>query len=197
MKFNFGDYTEESKKIAERSYEIVSKIIPGESKEDVIKRRAVIATGNVKIARLIEFKHNPIEAGIKALKAGAEIICDVHMVKAGVRYSKVRCVLEEEAEGQSTRVYSGFIKNKSSLDGAIVVVGNAPSGALAVYEIIRQGIKPELVVATPVGFVNAARSKYLIRTLDVPSITTRGSIGGSPIAIAIVNGIVDFYERSA
>ncbi len=197
MNFNFGDYTQEAKEIARKSYEIVSRIVPGDSKEDIIKRRVVIATGNVKLAKLIEFRHNPIEAGIEALRDGAEIICDVQMVKAGIRYSKVKCVLDENPKYERTRVYSGFKKNISTLDRTIVVVGNAPSGALAVYEAVKKGARPRLIVATPVGFVNAANSKYLIRTLDVPSITTRGSIGGSPIAIAITNGIVDFYERSS
>jgi precorrin isomerase len=53
-------------------------------------------------------------------------------------------------------------------------------------------------VATPVGFVNAARSKELIRELTIPSITTVGTQGGTPVAVAIVNGLISMaLQRSS
>jgi len=51
--------------------------------------------------------------------------------------------------------------------------------------MIENGLYPALLVATPVGFVNAAESKELVRTLAVPSITCVGTRGGTPVAVAV------------
>jgi precorrin-8X/cobalt-precorrin-8 methylmutase len=53
--------------------------------------------------------------------------------------------------------------------------------------MIQDGIHPAAVIGTPVGFVNAAESKALLRTLDIPSISTEGTRGGTPVAVAAVN----------
>ncbi len=189
---NFGDYTKKSTDIAKRSYEIVSKIIKGNSYEDIIRRRVVIATGNVKTAKLIVFKNNAVEAGINALRDRAKIVCDVDMVKAGVRYGNVISAVNFASDDDETRVYSGFMNIKEEILDAVVVIGNAPSGAFALLDIIKTGIKPRLIVATPVGFVNAAKVKFLIRKLPLPNITCRGSVGGSAVAVSIINTLLDF-----
>ena len=46
------------------------------------------------------------------------------------------------------------------------------------------------------GFVNAAESKEMLRTLDIPSISVVGTRGGTPIAVAAINEIVNIYARS-
>ncbi|HOV67394.1 MAG TPA: precorrin-8X methylmutase, partial [Methanoregulaceae archaeon] len=51
---------------------------------------------------------------------------------------------------------------------------------------------------TPVGFVNAAESKALLRTLGVPSISNEGTRGGTPVAVAAINEIITIgAERRA
>jgi len=44
-----------------------------------------------------------------------------------------------------------------------------------------------------VGFVNAAESKEELRGLDIPSITTQGTRGGTPPAVAAMNEIVTIF----
>ncbi|MDD1688765.1 MAG: precorrin-8X methylmutase, partial [Methanoregula sp.] len=47
-----------------------------------------------------------------------------------------------------------------------------------------------------VGFVNAAESKDLLRTTDIPSISTEGTRGGTPVAVAAMNECITiFIER--
>jgi len=53
--------------------------------------------------------------------------------------------------------------------------------------MIKKGIRPAVVIGAPVGFVNAAESKVLLRTTDVPSISTEGTRGGTPVAVAALN----------
>jgi len=66
---------------------------------------------------------------------------------------------------------------------------------MALYEIA-QRYPPRFIVATPVGFVNAAESKEAIRSLEIPSITTEGTRGGSGICAAVVNCLIEHAERS-
>ena len=51
-------------------------------------------------------------------------------------------------------------------------------------------VTPELIVGVPVGFVGAAESKEYLRGLNVPSISTIGTQGGSNVAAAIMNAII-------
>ncbi|MDL5502868.1 MAG: precorrin-8X methylmutase, partial [Candidatus Methanoperedens sp.] len=94
-----------------------------------------------------------------------------------------------------TRTSAGFMALGKELNGAIIVIGNAPSAALTVCRMIDEGICPAILVATPVGFVNAAESKELVRTLVVPSITCVGTRGGTPVAVAVVNELVEIAYR--
>lgn len=195
-----GAYTKEARRIVEESYRIVEKFVKGNTPEDYVLKRCIIATGDPSVKDIIVFKNDPIRAGIKAIRDGKTIITDVSMVKAGIRVNNV-IVAVEHSEGAEklgmTRTAMGFYNLKDKINGSIVAIGNAPSAALAVYDLFKKGYRPSLIVATPVGFVNAAESKEMIRSLDVPSITTVGTRGGSTLCVAIVNSIIDLaYERS-
>ncbi|HHI97702.1 MAG TPA: precorrin-8X methylmutase, partial [Thermodesulfatator atlanticus] len=50
-------------------------------------KRVVHATGDFAIARDLVFHPQAVKAGVSALKAGANIFCDVKMVAAGIRQS--------------------------------------------------------------------------------------------------------------
>lgn len=74
----------------------------------------------------------------------------------------------------------------------IFAVGNAPTALVRLYELIKEGkIRPELIIAVPVGFVNVVQSKELILSLkETPSIVARGRKGGSNIAACICNALL-------
>ncbi|MBW9220003.1 precorrin-8X methylmutase, partial [Methanothermococcus sp. SCGC AD-155-N22] len=81
---------------------------------------------------------------------------------------------------------------KPYIHKGIVVVGNAPTALFEVVRLIEEeGVEPRLVIGVPVGFVKAGESKELLRSIDVPSITTEGPKGGTPVAVSIANGIVE------
>ncbi len=99
------------------------------------------------------------------------------------------------ASGDDTKTASG-IKNLAELiEGSVVAIGNSPSAALALCEVA-ENHQPRFIVATPVGFVNAAESKEMVRELPVPSVTTEGPRGGSGICAAIVNCLIEHAEGS-
>ena len=199
-----GADTAEALRIAHRSKQIVGDIIADESPEGKIKQRVVMATGNPQFAELLRFCHNPIEAGIAAIRTGANLYTDINMVRVGVTRDLTRfggkaiCALpksEDVSNEELTRASAGLSHLGRHLKDSIVVVGNAPSAALTVAKMVREGIRPALLVATPVGFVNAAESKEQVRKLKIPSITTVGTQGGTPVAVAIVNELISMSLR--
>ena len=74
---------------------------------------------------------------------------------------------------------------------AIVAIGNAPTALLWILEAMKtQPPAFSLVVGVPVGFVSAAESKEALANQTYPFITTMGRKGGSPVAVAIINGLL-------
>ncbi len=199
MNTEFGARTKEAIDISEKSRAFVRSFVKGDSPEDRIRQRCVMATGDPAFADMMRFSNEPVKAGIEAIRRGATIFTDIRMAQVGItkRGHKcgVRCVLDDGEEMAHktgmTRTSAGFAALEKELSGAIIVIGNAPSAALTVCDMIERGLKPALFVATPVGFVNAAESKEAVRGLDVPSITCIGTRGGTPVAVAVVNELVE------
>ena len=79
------------------------------------------------------------------------------------------------------------------LDGAVVVIGNAPTALFRLIERIDlDGYRPAAVLGFPVGFVGAAESKALLidAGLGIPYVTLQGRRGGSALAAAAVNALL-------
>ena len=118
-----------------------------------------------------------------------------YKVKVGISGERETYTAVEHSEAAKergiTRASMGMINLREKLDGAIVAIGNAPSAAITLCELIEEGVRPAVVVGTPVGFVNAAESKEMIRGTDVPSITCVGTRGGSTLCVAMVNGLIN------
>ena len=203
MSTDLGARTREAREISEKSRALVRSIVKGDSPEDRIRQRCVMATGDPAFAELMRFNNNAVNAGILAIKKGATIFTDIKMAQVGItkrgHNCDVRCVLDAGSEiakrTGATRTSAGFMALENELEGAIIVIGNAPSAALTVCDMIERGLRPALFVATPVGFVNAAESKERVRTLDVPSITCVGTRGGTPVAVAVVNELVEMAAK--
>jgi len=170
-----------------------------------VVQRLIHTSGDLSLENVIAIHPQAIQAGLKALKQGADIITDVEMVKTGISKpnmerlgGKVECFLNDPRIPQQardwgiTRSMTAFRLNAAKLAGAIVAVGNAPT---ALFEVLRlaedPAFRPALVIGIPVGFVGAAESKELLwQRQDLPSITVKGSRGGSPLAVAAVNALI-------
>lgn len=201
---DLGAVTREAQEIYNKSRSYIAGVVGNEHPEDRIRQRCVIATGDVNVAEIMQFKNDPLNAGLKALEKGAGIYADIKMVEAGVvkkgHQSKVTIFLgkgDDIAEERGvTRASAGVMKLKDELDGSIVLIGNAPSALLTLCDLIEDDVaKPELVIGVPVGFVNAAESKERLRQMDVPSISVVGTRGGTPIAVASMNEIINMYQE--
>jgi len=200
-----SDYAEAGNRIWEKSKAIVEDIVSKHSgsfseHERRIVERVVFANADPSLLDLLVFNHNPVEKGIECIKEGKTIITDIEMVKAGIngRYRKrVKCFVndprtKEIVEKENvTRTAAGIRLAKELIQDTIVVVGNSPSACMELFALIEQDIKPALIVATPVGFINAAEAKEKVMSTGIPSIAIKGPRGGTPSAVAIINEIIE------
>ena len=202
---DLGATTPEAMEIYNRSRSFIAGIVGDRNLEDRIKQRCVIATGDLGVAEILRFRNDPVAAGLRALEEDAAIYVDIRMVEAGVvkrgHESPVVTAIgrgDDLAEREGiTRTSAGFRELKEELSGSIVVIGNAPSALLTVCEMMEKGeALPALVVGVPVGFVNAAESKERLREIPVPSISTEGTRGGTPIAVAAINEIINLRHEN-
>ncbi len=206
-----------SNKIVKTSMSLVKQAL-GDSLEKVpashvpIIERVVHATADPEFAKLLVISEKAVEAGVAAIKAGAKIVTDVKMVKAGINEARVkrfggkilsyindeRAVKLANDESLTRSAAAVRLAVKDGLDGAIVLIGNAPTAAFELAEAVRQGLaKPALIVATPVGYVGAAESKETVSGLPTPFIIVTGRKGGSTIAVAIFNALLTMAEQEA
>jgi precorrin-8X/cobalt-precorrin-8 methylmutase len=174
--------------------------------EFLAAQRVVHTTGDVTCVQDLVFRHAPLDAGINALRRGVPVICDVKMVAAGIRPRlpegiAVRVAVEEPgvaedaARQKVTRALAGMRRLKEVLPGSIVAVGNAPTALFGVLELCPAGVRPALVIGTPVGFVGAAEAKEALLATDLPAVVLRGTRGGSAVAAAVVNVLAVLARR--
>ncbi|MEM0448217.1 MAG: precorrin-8X methylmutase [Methanomassiliicoccales archaeon] len=203
MYIDLGADTPEGRSISWRSRMLARERVGDQSPEDRIRQRCSVAVGDFAMADLLRFQHDPVGAGVRALKVGAPIFADIRMVQVGIQKkghrSQVDCLLEYgedlAQERGITRSSAGLHSLRPRLDASIVVIGNAPSALLVLCELIKEGVRPALVIGCPVGFVNAAESKEELRRLDIPSISTEGTRGGTPVAVAAMNEIITIFAE--
>ncbi|MDI9644545.1 MAG: precorrin-8X methylmutase [Candidatus Verstraetearchaeota archaeon] len=175
-----------------------------------IIERVVHATADPEFAKLIVISEGAVEAGVSAIKSGAKVVADVKMVKAGISEARLKrfgtkvCTYTDDKRalrlangGSITRSAAGIrLAVEEGLDGAVVLIGNAPTAAFEIAEAVKRGsARPALIVATPVGYVGAAKSKEEVSALPTPSITVKGRKGGSPVAASIFNALLAMAER--
>lgn len=198
-------------KIAENSFSIIQreldeqKIELGPDQAPIIQRM-VHSTADFDFARITHFSPHAIESGIDALHRGCPIVTDVNMIRMGISAPRVaalggslHCFVAEPdarayAESNATTRSAAGIRLAAAqdlLEGAIVVVGNAPTALYEIITLSEDGPKPSLVIGVPVGFVGAVESKDLLMVQNnLNWIATKGRKGGSPVAVAIVNALL-------
>jgi precorrin-8X/cobalt-precorrin-8 methylmutase len=206
-----------SNKIVKTSMSLVKQAL-GDSLEKVpashvpIIERVVHATADPEFAKLLVISEKAVEAGVAAILAGAKIVVDVKMVKAGINEARVkrfgakfltyiddkRAVKLANDESITRSAAAIRLAVKDGLTGAIVLIGNAPTAAFELADAVKQGLaKPALIVAVPVGYVGAAESKETVSGLPTPFIIVRGRKGGSTIAVAVFNALLIMAEQEA
>lgn len=162
---------------------------------DVVARM-VHATADESFATTALIGEEAVEAAIGALAAGAPVVCDARMVMAGIpSVTGAVCLLGEvpEAAPGDTRSAAAIrLAAGRYPDGALWVIGNAPTALVALLDLHAAGaLRPAAVIGLPVGYVGAAESKAALWASGLRSlaITNTGERGGSPVAAGAVNAL--------
>ena len=93
---------------------------------------------------------------------------------------------------EKTRAAWGIETLAKRYPEGIFVVGQAQTALTALVDLIEaEEIRPALIIATPVGFVNVNEAKERLRDSLVPHITIDSRKGNAVVAAAIVDGLVD------
>ena len=200
--------------IERRSMEIIEEEL-GEiclppMEKDVIKR-VIHTSADFEYARTLRFSDAAVERGLAALRQGCTIVTDTNMACTGISQAALDklgcrkvCFMADadvaaEAKAKGTTRAAACMDKACRLEGPVIItVGNAPTALIRLHELMEQGkIRPELVIAVPVGFVNVVYAKELIMAGRAPYIAAKGRKGGSNVAAAICNALLYKLTRNA
>lgn len=193
--------------IEKESFKIIAEEMgPTDLDEKTFKiiQRVIHATADFSFRDNMRFSPGAIEAGIRAIRGGKDILTDVTMVAAGISTGmlarwggRVICRVadpEVAARARTENKTRAEMAIEMSLDRniGIVALGNAPTALIQTVRSLAGQAPADipLTVGVPVGFVNAAESKTLLTEENSCYITSLGRKGGSPVAAAIVNALI-------
>ena len=201
------NYIKNPAEIYARSFEIIRSetnlsSVPENAKN--IAARIIHACGMPEIVSDLVITMDFVASAQKALANKRQILVDVEMVRHGIiarqlpEGVEIICTLNDPRAreigiSQSiTRTAASTQLWKKNLEGAIVVIGNAPTALFALLEMIDAGAaKPACIAGFPVGFVGAAESKAELITnpRGIAFATLKGRKGGSAMASSVINAL--------
>ena len=172
--------------------------------------RMVHACGMPDVADRIVHSPGASEAAQSALTAGAPILCDCEMVTAGISAAKLPrqndlvvtlnhpVVPALAKQLRTTRSAAAVDLWHDRVEGAIVVIGNAPTALFHLLEQLDRGWpKPAVILGFPVGFVGAEDSKTELagNSRGCEFIALEGRLGGSAMASAALNALAELSRE--
>jgi len=205
-------YLRDGTEIYSRSFAMIRAEADLDGLDPVLERavvRMIHACGMVDLVADVEASSGFGASATSALRSGAPILCDPAMVAAGITRSRlpagndVVCTLSDPkvpalaARLGRTRTAAAVELWRDLLEGAVVVVGNAPTALFRLLEIVEEGAgQPAAVIGVPVGFVGAEESKVALseHPAALEHVVVHGRRGGSAIAAAAVNALASPVE---
>ncbi len=212
-----ADIEAESFRIIEEEYVLHKNSFTQEFQPDEwrVARRLIHSSADMSIVQYLSFQHDAIASAKAALRNKAAIFCDSTMIKSGLSlarlqvvnpaYTKddIHCYIADDdviATAQqrgTTRALCSAEKARPLLNGAIVLIGNAPLALARIARyILEEDVRPALVVGMPVGFVNVVESKALLGRCAVPHIVLQGRRGGSALAVTTLHAIMEHFTET-
>ncbi len=172
--------------------------------------RIVHACGMPDVADRIVYSPCASEAAQTALTEGAPVLCDCGMVTAGIsvarlpRHNDLVVTLNHPLvptlakQLRTTRSAAAVDLWHDRIEGAIVVIGNAPTALFHLLEQLDSGWpKPAVILGFPVGFIGAEDSKTELATNSrgCEFIALKGRLGGSAMASAALNALAELSRE--
>jgi precorrin-8X/cobalt-precorrin-8 methylmutase len=173
-----------------------------------VARRMIHASADFDFARTLRWSNDFAAAVSAALRDGVPIITDTEMVLHGIRTAlgqrptvTLACHLNDpetrlpaEAAGL-TRSAAGIRVAARKHATPLLVIGNAPTALDEALRLVEEeGWRPTAIIGMPVGFVGVVEAKERLRGQNaVAYLTCVGRKGGSAVAAAAVNALIDLF----
>jgi len=200
-----GASTKQGYEIAAKSREIVRSLIDEKTRDLTAEERSIVerivhSTADPEYADITRMSNDFVLKGLEAVSQGKDILTDISMVKSGInKYTgDVKCYINHEKTielaGNTGVTRAAAAMVVAALDGfeGIVVIGNAPTALWKVIELVETGsMNVSAVIGVPVGFVGAAESKKALEETSIPHLVTQGPKGGTPVAVAAINSLIN------
>lgn len=201
-----ADIEKESMRIIEAELKERGIEIPEENM--TVVKRVIHTSADFDYGTNLKFTDGAVRRVVEALREGeCTFITDTNMALSGISKpslkklsSQALCYMADEEimkqakEEGTTRAYASMRRGAAEYPNGIFVSGNAPTALIALSEMIREGLKPTLVIGVPVGFVNVVESKEELFEIceehDIPAIVAFGRKGGSNVAASICNALL-------
>ena len=200
-----GASTKQGYEIAEKSRKIVKSIIGNKTKDLSYEERSIVerivhSTADPEYADITKMSKDFVEASLRSIRDEKDILTDINMVKTGInKYpGLVKCYINNDravsiakAENITRAAAAIKVAAEEGFDG-MVVIGNAPTALLKALELVKNGeLNVTSIIGVPVGFVGAAESKKALQSAEIPYLVTEGPKGGTPVAVAVANSIIN------
>lgn len=193
--------------IYQRSFEIIGEevdltVFPPDIAP--IAERVIHSCGMPEILPDLRISDTLTSTVTTALQNGAPIFVDAEMLRSAIiprmlpARTEVICQLNHPDAAKigkannNTRSAAAVELWAEKANGAVVVIGNAPTALFRLLELIDEGVMtPAAIIAFPVGFVGAAESKQELHNnpRGIPYATLLGRKGGTAMAGAAINAI--------
>ena len=201
------NYIKNPTEIYARSFEIIRAEVDFSKlpkSAHAIATRIIHSCGMTEIVDDLVITENFSGTAKQALANAQPIFVDAEMVRHGIiarqlgNKNEIICTLNDPRARDIgiaksiTRSAAALELWADKLEGAIVVIGNAPTALFALLEMIDAGApKPTCIVGMPVGFVGAAESKaeLIANPRGIPYATIKGRKGGSAMASSVINAL--------
>jgi precorrin-2 C(20)-methyltransferase len=172
-------------------------------------RRMIHASADFEYAQTLRYSADFETVIGSALLDKAPIVTDTKMVLLGIRTVLGRtpgfCVAchlndpettELAAVAGITRTAAGIRRAAQKHPRPVLVIGNAPTALDEALRLIEEGTwRPAVIIGMPVGFVGVLEAKgRLLEQTRVPYLTCEGRKGGSAVAAAAVNALVEWFR---
>src|SRR5262245_46205077 len=169
------------------------------------------ASGDFEYVKMMRYGDQFSAAIELALAERVAIITDTEMVLLGIRSAledkaevTLACHLNDpktaalaESAGL-TRSAAGIRIAARKYPSPLLVIGNAPTALEEALRLVeKEGWRPAAIIGMPVGFVGVEEAKgRLLSQTKVPYLTCIGRKGGSAVAAAAVNALVEWHGKS-
>jgi precorrin-8X/cobalt-precorrin-8 methylmutase len=185
-----------------------------------VVRRMIHASADFEFARSLRWSDGFETAIAQAFRDRVPIVTDTEMVQIGIRgtlrgadfqsartegrienptHVELVCHLNDSETARVAET-AGLTRSAAGIHVAaqrhrspIVVIGNAPTALEEALRLVEQeNWRPAAIIGMPVGFVGVEEAKArLLAQTKVPYLTCTGRKGGSAVAAAAVNALIE------